>query len=550
MSENITTDSDTTAQVPAAGTLEHLDPQTLELETNVRDDASLDADFVASIKEHGVLNPIAAVRGHDGVVRVRAGQRRTLAAREAGLASVPVYVRHSVAGDDEKAQVLERVPEQIVENDKRLAITEAQRARGIQQMLDAGVSVTKVAKSLSIGRDTVKSVATAAGSQAAMEALDSGQLSLAEAAVLSEFDDDADAIARLIEVAGTNRFDHRVAEIRQERESQKAYQEVSARYVEKGYRLLDDDSFPEYGDPTCVELRHLRNADGMPATEESITNPAHWAVYLTEEDGYVDNETGEAVDYQDIDWYSRHSGKVTEGKRDPNSVTEVAVWSADWFCTDYAAAGLALGEQLAHRVEALAREDADDVDGDDEHDHQDAETQAVAAAEAQRRERKKVIALNKLGQAAQQVRREFIAEKILTRKTPPKGAAIFVAKCVTHDVRLIEEYHGGEVAAELLGVSDMQAVHKLVADLPATSDGRAQVITLALVLGALEARTGKDAWRGMGGWGRYVGPAELLGFLVDNGYPLADVERVILGEQTADALYDSLTDQAEPADDE
>jgi ParB family chromosome partitioning protein len=34
-----------------------------------------------------------------------------------------------------------------------------------------------------------------------------------------------------------------------------------------------------------------------------------------------------------------------------------------------------------------------------------------------------------------------------------------------------------------------------VADLPANGDGRAQVITLALVLGALESRTPKDAWR-------------------------------------------------------
>ena len=40
MSENITTDTDTAAQVPAVGTLEHLDPHTLELETNVRDDAA------------------------------------------------------------------------------------------------------------------------------------------------------------------------------------------------------------------------------------------------------------------------------------------------------------------------------------------------------------------------------------------------------------------------------------------------------------------------------------------------------------------------------
>jgi ParB family chromosome partitioning protein len=40
-----------------------------------------------------VLIPIAAVRDADGQqVRVRSGQRRTLAAREAGLSTVPVYV--------------------------------------------------------------------------------------------------------------------------------------------------------------------------------------------------------------------------------------------------------------------------------------------------------------------------------------------------------------------------------------------------------------------------------------------------------------------------
>jgi len=68
MSENTTTDTDTAAQIPAAGTLEHVDPQTLEFETNVRDDdAALDADFVASIKEHGVLTPMAAVGRYDMV---------------------------------------------------------------------------------------------------------------------------------------------------------------------------------------------------------------------------------------------------------------------------------------------------------------------------------------------------------------------------------------------------------------------------------------------------------------------------------------------------
>jgi ParB family chromosome partitioning protein len=145
----------------------------------------LDQAFLDSIKEHGVLTPITAERDHDGVVHVRSGQRRTLAARAAGLATVPVYIRAATSGD-EKAQVVERVGQQMVENDHRKALTDAQRARGIQQMLDAGVSATKVAKKLSVSRDFVKAAATASGSEAAMDALNGGQLSLAEAAAITE----------------------------------------------------------------------------------------------------------------------------------------------------------------------------------------------------------------------------------------------------------------------------------------------------------------------------------------------------------------------------
>jgi ParB family transcriptional regulator, chromosome partitioning protein len=118
------TDTVPTTEIPdnrthqPLGTLEHLDPNTLVLETNVRDEAKVDAQFLASIKEHGVLIPIGGVRQDDGQVRVRAGQRRTLAAREEGLPTVPVYVR-PVTASGEAAQLAERVSEQIVENDQR-----------------------------------------------------------------------------------------------------------------------------------------------------------------------------------------------------------------------------------------------------------------------------------------------------------------------------------------------------------------------------------------------------------------------------------------------
>ena len=66
---------------------------------------------------------------------------------------------------------------------------------------------------------------------------------------------------------------------------------------------------------------------------------------------------------------------------------------------------------LAKRAQAIAHENGGGAGNDD----QDAETRAAAQAEAERRERRKVIALNKLGDAAQQVRRQFIADKLLTR---------------------------------------------------------------------------------------------------------------------------------------
>ena len=66
----------------AAPTLEMLDPTTLTVAINVRKDAALTADFIASVKEHGVMEPVIAHRKDDGTVHVLMGQRRTRAAVE------------------------------------------------------------------------------------------------------------------------------------------------------------------------------------------------------------------------------------------------------------------------------------------------------------------------------------------------------------------------------------------------------------------------------------------------------------------------------------
>ena len=143
---SITTDN---RSEQAIATVEHIDPQTLEFEDNVRDEVQLDKEFLASLREHGVIVPIIAVRDAEGRTLVREGQCRTLGAREVGLTRVPVYVMPADDADADTATV-QRIVQQMVANDRRKDLTNGQRARAIQQMLDTGMSATKVAKKLAM----------------------------------------------------------------------------------------------------------------------------------------------------------------------------------------------------------------------------------------------------------------------------------------------------------------------------------------------------------------------------------------------------------------
>ena len=363
-------------------------------------------------------------------------------------------------------------------------------------MIDAGLTPAKVAKRLSVSRHTVKAATTATGSTAAMDALDAGQLSLVEAAALSEFDQDADAIQQLLNAAGGPMFDHTVAQLRQEREEAKARAEAAQAFAAQGYRVLDQR--PVWRDTSCVELRWLRTTEGNEVTEETITNPAHWAVWIDEEAAFVDRETGEPVDEDSIDFHTEHhpDEPAEEGLRHFSTVIEKTVYTPSWYCMDHDGAGLDLDGFLKNArpvVHGEGRSTSTDEDQDEARARREAE-----AAEAAKRERRKVLALNKLGDAAIGVRREFV-RKLLAKTPPPKGAAIFVARCLARDKFLLDQHHGDDIAAELLGVDGGSAVRKLVDSLGTGGDARAQMITLALVLGSMEARTPKDAWRSAAG---------------------------------------------------
>jgi ParB family chromosome partitioning protein len=535
---SITTET-TTEQV--VGSVEYIDPQTLEFEDNVRDHVALDKDFLSSLRELGVIVPILAIRDADGRTYVREGQCRTLGAREVGLATVPVYVLPANASDEDTATV-ERIVQQMVANDQRSALTNSQRARAIQQMLDTGMSATTVAKKLSMRSADVKAAGAVTKSQTALEALDGGQLDFAQAEVLAEFEDDEDAVERLLRAAryGGNNFEHTVSTLRSERQINALITEAAKKYTERGYTILQDR--PRWSDMSAIALNCLRCGDDAELPADFDKKPEHWAVHLTEDYAYIDNATGEVVADSDIDWDTENDEDAlpADGLRHVSTVTEKTVIVPEWYCLNYQAAGLTLAPSLRN---VASRRGAPSAQNDDDSPEAIAEREA-AQQEADRRDRRKVLVLNRLGAAAECVRREYVT-KLLGRKTAPKGAATFVAHCLTRDPYILSQNHGSNLTAELLGVQDERAVRAMVNEFSTNIDARAQVISLAVVLGALEARTDKSAWRnartGITGTASYiastVGSDAYLQFLIDSGYQPSEIEKVIVGQRTSEGVF-------------
>lgn len=240
--------------------LEFLDPATLALDINVRKDAELTAGFIASLKEHGVMEPVLAHRNADGVVRVLMGQRRTLGAVEAGLTSIPVVVKDS-------PEEAERIMTQMVENIQRTELSGADEADAYKQLSLMGISAAQMAKGT--GRDktvvegTLKASATGAGTKALQEGM-----TLEQALVLAEFDGDEDAIEELNSVIADepHYLDHVAQRIRDKKVAATALEAKLAELADAGTTVVDEAG--NYADSEAIYTSALNRADGEPADDE------------------------------------------------------------------------------------------------------------------------------------------------------------------------------------------------------------------------------------------------------------------------------------------
>jgi ParB family chromosome partitioning protein len=268
-----------------SGTIVDVDPKTLTIAMNVRPDAKLNEDLIASIKDIGILQPPMVTANEAGGYDVVIGQRRTLAAVQAGLKSIPVYL--VTAREAAAAQLVD----QIAENEQRLALTNAERAGGYQQLSLFGMSVDEIAKKNRVPKKLVENALTVAGNEKVTAIVTKHEIDLEQAAAIVEFADDKRTLAQLTETASSNptRLAYEIREAQRKRKLAASKKDLAEKLKSDRTTIVKASEYPAYGaSGTGSRLSRLRSAAGK---ELSMTAhkkcPGHAG--FVESDSYADH---------------------------------------------------------------------------------------------------------------------------------------------------------------------------------------------------------------------------------------------------------------------
>ncbi|UUW88623.1 ParB/RepB/Spo0J family partition protein [Pimelobacter simplex] len=499
----------------------HLDPAAIIIGTNVRTDLRPDhKEFRKSIKERGVLEAITVYRDEDGQYVLLRGQRRTVTAAEVGTPTglIPARVVPQPGEAD-------RIGDQMVENIHRAGMCEAEIVAGVEQLALLGVSAAQIAKRTSIDRPTVNAALAVTNADQSRNRLDSGDLTLEEAAIFAEFEHDPDAVERL---ENAKRWRRSLAHEAQRLRDEAAEREADAAEVERlrteGLPVLTAEEVEQADE--VLRIERLVTENGEPLAEEEWPNVPGARVHVVKEWVYPEDE------------YDKESEDGSdEESEDYEPAEPYQQYVPVWVVTDLAASG-------------LRRRGGSGSSTADSSDEGENEEEAEAQREQQRQERRRVIANNKAWASAETVRREWLAG-FVARKTAPKGAEALICEAVVTGHHSLSKAmdHRHPMLFTLLGVERPTGYYgaghyecrKIATN--AGTPKAATMTTLAAVVAAWEATTGKHSWRNPSAL-----DARVLGALVEWGYQPSEVERILLGEEQQPTTEDA-DDNADEASD-
>lgn len=432
-----TTETIATATVQAEeGQTLHLATADVILEDNIRDVLSIEdiaKGFRESVKQHGVLIPTIGYRNAEGVVVIRDGQLRYLAAQDAGR-TIPVYI---TARELTEAR---RVIEQLATNDHRTGLSERQRLAAYRQLELGGMSMTAIAKQTATSRDTVKKTLAVAKSDAATVAVVEHQLSFDAALLIAEFEDDEEAIAELHDVAARwpSHLEHTAAQLRAQRANAAKRDELTTTYTGEGIRVVGEDDYSE-------RLHNLTDATDDAADRPAVDAEAHTAC------------PGHAVDIQVYN--SGETARITPVCTTPDAHNKRYSYSGNKTTDAYTVPNTG------------------------------------GWTDEQKAARRLLVARNTEWEAAEGVRRAWLVEFIGRRKLPT-DAPLFVAQTLTTFSRLVSDDSGKGHACCALGLdTEGYGDRDRLADYAAKNPTKADRVTLAVALSAFEHASDRGWWR-------------------------------------------------------
>ena len=252
----------------------------LPIEAIVPDPANrkvvLDAQFVNSIRTHGVIQPllVTAHPEEEGRFHLVAGHRRLGAARKVGLDTVPALVRS--LSEQEKLELA------LVDNLQRSDLNPSETALAMARLVELGVSQKELAKR--IGRSTAyvrERLKLLELPVAARRMVDDDTLTIEQGLSLSGLLDHPEALeAVLTQIADGNRnVEWMVSSALRQLESDARVAEGRAKAEAKGLRVLDHEGYHPSG---YVELGTYGGLDLDPKAHAK--EPCH-AVVIAPRDG-------------------------------------------------------------------------------------------------------------------------------------------------------------------------------------------------------------------------------------------------------------------------
>ncbi|HVX24683.1 MAG TPA: ParB/RepB/Spo0J family partition protein [Candidatus Saccharimonadales bacterium] len=156
------------------------------------DDTALN-ELAASIKRHGIVQPLVVTPAKDGVYTLVAGERRWRAAQLAKLDTVPAVVRDRAA--------LEQLEVALIENVQRVDLSPLEQALSVQRLHDQfSLSYEAIATRLGKATSTVHNIVRLLQlPEAAQTALQNGKISEGHARALLALKDDVERQTYLLQ---------------------------------------------------------------------------------------------------------------------------------------------------------------------------------------------------------------------------------------------------------------------------------------------------------------------------------------------------------------